>query len=287
MEIHYRDGPQVGRILRKTLKKRKKKHQEDSRKNISRLRWTEHPSAGSRESHQFTTSDVYLRWRGVYFTPSESVPFVACEQAHLFGWGAATESWREEWGEEKWACTRAIDFWIPRVRWRTKRSDWLKLTGYRNQCSATLLHFTSREPSAYFVQGAFLELLINSDLGFELKLEQKIAVNCLLEGRDVFAVMPTGFGKSFFSAVLHSDRTEEDIIWEGEYPNSVILVICPLIGPIEDHIKEGQPLGLTCASLQDVNDLFSDNPLQRRHSTMTSRGSSKTDLQRFPNKLNW
>ena len=24
--------------------------------------------------------------------------FVACEQAHLFGWGAASESWREEWG---------------------------------------------------------------------------------------------------------------------------------------------------------------------------------------------
>ena len=36
-------------------------------------------------------------------------------------------------------------------------------------------------------------------------------MNCLLAGRDVFAVMPTGFGKGFFSAVLHSDRTEEDL----------------------------------------------------------------------------
>ena len=67
-------------------------------------------------------------------------------------------------------------------------------------------YFTSREPSVGFVQGA---LSINSDLSFELKLEQNIAVNCLLEGRDVFAAM-TGFGKRFFSAVLHSDRTEED-----------------------------------------------------------------------------
>ena len=41
----------------------------------------------------------------------------------------------------------------------------------------------------------------------------------------------------------------------------MVLVICPLIGLIEDQIREGQPLGLTCASLQDVNDLFSDNPL--------------------------
>ena len=40
----------------------------------------------------------------------------------------------------------------------------------------------------------------------------------------------------------------------------MVLVICPLIGLIEDQIKEGQPLSLTCASLQDVNDLFSDNP---------------------------
>ena len=39
------------------------------------------------------------------------------------------------------------------------------------------------------------------DLSLELKLEQKIPVNCLLEVRDVFAVMPTGCGKSFFLAV--------------------------------------------------------------------------------------
>ena len=41
----------------------------------------------------------------------------------------------------------------------------------------------------------------------------------------------------------------------------MILVIYLLIGLIEDQIKEGKPLSLTCASLQDVNDLFCDNPL--------------------------
>ena len=39
----------------------------------------------------------------------------------------------------------------------------------------------------------------------------------------------------------------------------MVLVICPLIDLTKDQIKEGQPLGLSCASLQDVNDLFSDN----------------------------
>ena len=43
----------------------------------------------------------------------------------------------------------------------------------------------------------------------------------------------------------------------------MVLVICLLIGLIEDQIKEGKPLSLTCASLQDVNDLFSDNPLSQ------------------------
>ena len=65
----------------------------------------------------------------------------------------------------------------------------------------------------------------------------------------------------------------------------MVLVICPLIGLIEDQIKEEQPLGLTCAVLQDVNDLFSDNCLpqllfassEKRHSVMTS-GTAKIDL---------
>ena len=114
--------------------------------------------------------------------------------------------------------------------------------------------------SADFVQGAFLKLSVNSDSNFELKEEQKIAVSCLLEGRDVFAVMPTGFGKSFIFQ-LFSTAIEQKKISEGLQPNSVILVICRLISLVEDQIKEGQSLGLTCASLKDENNLLDDNPL--------------------------
>ena len=123
----------------------------------------------------------------------------------------------------------------------------------------SLVHFISHESSVDFGQGGFLKLLINSDSSFELKLEQKIVVNCLLEEWNVFAVMATGFGKSF-SFQLFSTAIKQKI-WEGEHPNSVILVIGLLISLIEDQIKEGQTLGLTCALLQDVNDIFGDNPL--------------------------
>ena len=71
------------------------------------------------------------------------------------------------------------------------------------------MHKPSHKLSEDFVQGAFLELLVNCDLSFELNLEWKIPVNCLLERRDVFAVMPTGFGKNFFQQCSphYSNRT--------------------------------------------------------------------------------
>ena len=85
----------------------------------------------------------YLPARNLIRIWNEIVRFVeswslTCEQAHLFGASreylrggkASRRSRREEWGEEKWACTWAIDFWILRVRPRTQRSDWLKMTGY-------------------------------------------------------------------------------------------------------------------------------------------------------------
>ena len=43
------------------------------------------------------------------------------------------------------------------------------------------------------------------------------------------------------------------------YRASVIPLSKELIELIEDQIKEGQSLGLTCASRQDVNNLFDDN----------------------------
>ena len=67
-------------------------------------------------------------------------------------------------------------------------------------------------------------------------------MNCLLVGKNVFTVIPTGFGKSFIFQ-LFSTAIEQKNISEGLHPKSVILVICPLKNLIEEQIKEGQSLG--------------------------------------------
>ena len=46
---------------------------------------------------------------------------IACEQAHLFEWGASAKSWREEWGEVKWPARELLIFEFP--AFADERSD--------------------------------------------------------------------------------------------------------------------------------------------------------------------
>ena len=113
--------------------------------------------------------------------------------------------------------------------------------------------------SVDFVQDACSKFSINSGFRFDLKPEQRDAVNCLLEERDVFAVMPTVVVKSFifqqFSMAIEQKKT-----FEGKPSNSAILIICSLNSLIEDQVKEAKSLGLKCASVQDL-EFSSDNSL--------------------------
>ena len=59
---------------------------------------------------------------------------VACEQTHLYKFGEnfGRRSLRQvrRMGRGKVSLHESYtDFWIPRVRWRTQRSNWLKVTG--------------------------------------------------------------------------------------------------------------------------------------------------------------
>ena len=66
-----------------------------------------------------------------------------------------------------------------------------------------------------------------------LKEEQQAAVEKLLLGQDVLAVLPTGYGKTmiFTVLVLPSRRAEKDI-------STCILVIYPLTSVTADQISE-------------------------------------------------
>ena len=61
----------------------------------------------------------------------------------------------------------------------------------------------TRHSIFYFhVKEAFYKPSLTSQFSFKLKPGQKEAVNCLLEGKDVFTVISTGFRKSFICQLL-------------------------------------------------------------------------------------
>ena len=78
-----------------------------------------------------------------------------------------------------------------------------------------------------------LDFLATRERSVLLKREQKQAIVTLLNGEDVLAVLPTGFGKSMIFTVFAIAESEK---LEGR-PVSV-LVICPLKRIISDQIVE-------------------------------------------------
>ena len=73
-----------------------------------------------------------------------------------------------------------------------------------------------------------------SKLGYTvLKPEQLEIVTTLLRGRDVFAVLPTGFGKSLCDACLPAAF---DKVLEEEKGTSIVVVVTPLLAIIHDQV---------------------------------------------------
>ena len=88
----------------------------------------------------------------------------------------------------------------------------------------------------------------------------------LLNGRDVLAVLPTGFGKSliFQMSVIAQSKLSLHNTRNNDTPtSSSCLVICPLESIIEDQIIEARSLGISASSLADLTpDDLSNNPPQ-------------------------
>jgi superfamily II DNA helicase RecQ len=77
-----------------------------------------------------------------------------------------------------------------------------------------------------------------------LKWEQKIAVQCLLDGKDVIAILPTGFGKSLIYQLYILVKVRY-----GGCRSSSILVVSPLKSIIEEQINSLQEVSISATKL--------------------------------------
>ena len=73
------------------------------------------------------------------------------------------------------------------------------------------------------------------ELGYcDMKPEQLQLVRKFVEGNDVFAVLPTGFGKSLCYACL---PLVFDSISNSKRGHSIIVVVTPLLAIIKDQVR--------------------------------------------------
>jgi len=99
--------------------------------------------------------------------------------------------------------------------------------------------------------------ILRDDRKIVLKEEQEMAVNHLLNGRDVMAILPTGFGKSMIFTVFALAKQELSLT------KTSVLVISPLKSIIDDQISEMLSLNFTAMELSsETIDLVRDNPPQ-------------------------
>ena len=79
---------------------------------------------------------------------------------------------------------------------------------------------------------ALADLNVAATREFTLKPEQEVAVRALLHGKDVLAVLPTGYGNSMIYQMFVRAK---DYQMNGK---AAILVISPLVSIIKDQIQD-------------------------------------------------
>ena len=94
--------------------------------------------------------------------------------------------------------------------------------------------------------------------GLVLKEEQKLAVEALLFGKDVMAVLPTGFGKSIIYQSFVMAKNLANTI------SSSIVVIVPLRSIIEDQLQSND-FGLKAVAFEKNQQLLKDIGANKYH----------------------
>ena len=97
--------------------------------------------------------------------------------------------------------------------------------------------------NAQFTDDEFEAALSNSMQHFRhisgLKREQKLCLETVAQKRDVFGIVPTGFGKSLIFQLL--PRLPKDL-WKLDH--AFVLVVTPLVSIMKDQVEELIRLGL-------------------------------------------
>ena len=101
-----------------------------------------------------------------------------------------------------------------------------------------------------------------------LKPEQIEALQSLLAGDDVLAILPTGFGKSFIYQVFCLAK-------QSSNPNASVLVISPLNSIVEEQVRELTKLGLPAIHLKENDSQCMADISQRKFFCSAERCLSK------------
>ena len=103
---------------------------------------------------------------------------------------------------------------------------------------------------------ALADLNVAATREFTLKPEQEVAVRALLHGKNVLAVLPTGYGKSMIYQMFVRAK---DYQMNGK---AAILVISPLVSIIKDQIQDFKSIGYSAVDISEGSDFFRFSTLQ-------------------------
>jgi ATP-dependent DNA helicase RecQ len=97
-------------------------------------------------------------------------------------------------------------------------------------------------------------------LGFVLKQEQMAIINAFVQGRDVFGILPTGFGKSlcYICLPMIFDELRDDGL------SSVIIVLTPLTAIMRDQVCSLQLKGVDAGYICSEADHYDDFSLHHQ-----------------------
>ena len=98
------------------------------------------------------------------------------------------------------------------------------------------------------IDSAIESVLQKLKVKITLKPEQHLALKSFLQKRDVFGVLPTGYGKSLIYQLVPL------VLEEMGMPGRILIVICPLLALMEDQIKEAAKLDVTAMQIGVDND---------------------------------